>query len=238
MIESRKITKIVKSGTADLKILNDVNLTVDKGEFVAIIGRSGAGKSTLLYVLSLLDTMFEGEVFVDGKKISQLPDHKRVEYRLQNLGFIFQEYALLPELTANENVALPFLMRGLGKKQAFLLSREALAQVGLEKKENNLPSTLSGGEQQRVAIARAIAGKPKILFADEPTANLDSIRACEIMEIFLRLNRDGQTIILITHEDDLAKMTHRIIEMSDGKIISDKKIESPEINLCAKHKIS
>jgi len=238
MIEARNITKIVKSGGADLKILNDINLTVENGEFTAIIGRSGAGKSTLLYVLSLLDAMFQGEVFVDAKKISQLPDNKRVEYRLQNLGFIFQEYALLPELTAVENVALPFLMRGLGQKPAFRSAQEALIQVGLEKKTNNLPATLSGGEQQRVAIARAIAGKPKILFADEPTANLDSVRACEIMEIFLRLNRGGQTIILITHEDDLAQMTHRIIEMSDGRIVSDKQIENPRVNLCAKYKIS
>jgi putative ABC transport system ATP-binding protein len=238
MIEAKNITKIVKSGGADLKILNGVDLTVENGEFTAIIGRSGAGKSTLLYVLSLLDTMFEGEVFVDGEKISRFSDRKRVEYRLRNLGFIFQEYALLPELTATENVALPFLMRGLGQKQAFQQAKEALARVGLEKKVNNLPATLSGGEQQRVAIARAIAGKPKILFADEPTANLDSIRACEIMEIFMRLNRDGQTIVLITHEDDLAKMTHRIIEMSDGKIISDKRIENPRVNLCTKYKIS
>ncbi|MCU0653025.1 MAG: ABC transporter ATP-binding protein [Candidatus Pacebacteria bacterium] len=238
MIEAKNITKIVKSGGADLKILNDVNLTVGDGEFTAIIGRSGAGKSTLLYVLSLLDANFEGEVFVAGNKISQLPDQERVEYRLQNLGFIFQEYALLPELTATENVALPFLMRGLGKKQAFQNAKEALAQVGLEKKTENLPATLSGGEQQRVAIARAIAGKPKILFADEPTANLDSVRACEIMAIFLRLNRGGQTIILITHEDELAQMTHRIVEMNDGKIISDKQIENPRVNLCAKHKIS
>ena len=182
MIEAKKINKIVKSGSVDLKILNDIDLTVENGEFAAIIGRSGAGKSTLLYVLSLLDANFEGDVFVDGKKISQLPDHKRVEYRLQNLGFNFQEYALLPELTATENVALPFLMRGLGQKQAFRRAQEALVQVGLGKKTKNLPATLSGGEQQRVAIARAIAGKPKILFADEPTANLDSVRACEIME--------------------------------------------------------
>jgi putative ABC transport system ATP-binding protein len=143
----------------------------------------------------------------------------------------------LPELTATENAALPFLMKGFPTTKAFLNANETLAQLGLEKKLQNLPSKLSGGEQQRVAIARAIAGKPKILFADEPTANLDSQRSCEILSIFLKLNLAGQTIIMVTHEDDFAKMAHRIVEMRDGRIISDKRIEIPKTNLCAKFNI-
>ncbi|HOX29739.1 MAG TPA: ABC transporter ATP-binding protein [Candidatus Paceibacterota bacterium] len=237
MIDIKNLTKIVRSGASKLAILDSVTLTVESGEFLSIIGRSGAGKSTLLYAASLLDPDFQGDVYIDGVKVSGLADRKRVEYRLNNLGFIFQEYALLPELTAVENVVLPFLMRGVASKNAYLKAEEALSQVGLEKKIKNLPSTLSGGEQQRVAIARAIAGNPKILFADEPTANLDSLRACEIMEIFLRLNRNGQTIVLVTHEADLANMTHRIVEMKDGKILSDKRIDSPTVNLCAKHRV-
>ena len=204
--------------------MKGVDFHVKTGQFVSMIGRSGAGKSTMLYILSLLDQPSEGSVEIDGVNLATLSGKKAIKFRLDNFGFIFQEYALLPELTAIENVVLPLLMRGENKKTAYDISKKILEEVGLSLKLHNLPSQLSGGEQQRVSIARAVAHNPKIIFADEPTANLDTENSSQIMEIFLRLNNNGQTIIMVTHELEYAELTHRIVELRDGLIIRDELI--------------
>ena len=178
----------------------------------------------MLYILSLLDQPTEGSVEIDGVNLATLSGKEAIKFRLDNFGFIFQEYALLPELTAIENVVLPLLMRGENKKKAYDISKKILEEVGLSLKLHNLPSQLSGGEQQRVSIARAVAHNPKIIFADEPTANLDTENSSQIMEIFLRLNHNGQTIIMVTHELEYAELTHRIVELRDGLIIRDELI--------------
>lgn len=237
MIKTINLIKKYQIGGAIQAIIKGIDFEVARGEFIAIIGRSGAGKSTLLYLLSLLEYPDEGSISIDGQETVALNDSQITDFRLNNFGFVFQEYALLPELNSWENVAIPILMRGYGKKQAYQLAKSALEQVGLGDKLINQPSQLSGGEQQRVSIARAIALKPKILFADEPTANLDSKRACEIFNIFLRLNREGQTIVIVTHEKEFAEMTHRVVELNDGKIISDRRIEPSSTNLCHKYNI-
>lgn len=225
MIEAKNITKIYKTGDLETPVLRGISLRIEEGEYVAIIGRSGAGKSTLLYQLGLLDYPTTGELYLDDYDVLSLSSRERTSFRLINLGYVFQDYALLPELTALENILLPLLMLGIENKKAKGMALTALDQVGLLNKENNLPSQLSGGEQQRVSIARAVCNKPKILFADEPTANLDSQNAQKIMQLFDDLHRQGQTIVLITHEDVYAKQAKRIIKISDGMIESDRKLK-------------
>jgi putative ABC transport system ATP-binding protein len=226
MLLATNIQKSYFIGDIEQKVLKGFDFKVESGEFVAVIGRSGAGKSTLMYILSLLDQDCLGKIFINNEEVSLLTKNNAVNYRLNNFGFVFQEYALLPELNVLENVALPLLMRGERKTVAYEIAKKALVQVGLEKKLGNFSNQLSGGEQQRVSIARAVAHDPKIIFADEPTANLDSQRAKEIMEIFLKLNKAGQTIIMVTHELEYANLADRIIELNDGLIISDKNIKN------------
>jgi putative ABC transport system ATP-binding protein len=236
MLVADKIIKTFNSGSMEQQVLKGIDFRVDSGEFVAVIGRSGAGKSTLMYILSLLDQEYEGQVTIDGKNISLFSVNDAVSYRLNNFGFVFQEYALLPELNAQENVSLPLLMQGEKKQKASESAMNALTQVGLESKLKNFPSQLSGGEQQRVSIARALAHSPKIIFADEPTANLDTQRSCEIMDIFISLNAAGQTIIMVTHEMEFAESTHRIVELRDGKVIADRRILDPKASVCKRYK--
>jgi len=221
MIQVKNLTKTFHMGETELIALKHLSFIVPTGQFLAITGRSGAGKSTLLYNMSLLDHPTEGEIVIDGQSIGKIEDNKRVSYRLSNFGFVFQEYALLPTLTAVENVMLPLLMEGLPKQEVEKEAHDALAKVGLSDRMDNLPSQLSGGQQQRVSIARAITHNPKIIFADEPTANLDTISSKDVLNIFLELNKHGQTIIMVTHEPEYAKIAHRDIELLDGTIIHD-----------------
>lgn len=220
IIEVKGITKSFTDGDTVTQVLKGINLTVDEGEFVAIMGRSGAGKSTLLYQMSLLDTPTGGTIKLDGHVIDLMSNSERTKFRLHVLGYVFQDYSLLPELTALENIMVPLLMQGISRKQSRKRAEEVLTSVNLFNRAGNLPSELSGGEQQRVSIARAITHKPKIIFADEPTANLDSFSSRLVMDIFKKLNKDdGLTIVMVTHEEDYGKMADRIIKLSDGLIV-------------------
>ena len=218
IIEVKNLVKTFKSGEEELHVLKNLSLSVEKGEFVSIIGRSGSGKSTLLYQLGLLDYPNGGEIIIDGTNASTLDEQERVDFRLKELGYVFQDYALIPELSALENVAVPLLMQGHSKADSFKIAEKAMQRIGIGEKLDNLPSELSGGEQQRVSIARAIAHDPKIIFADEPTANLDSETANVVLKVFLDLNKQGQTIVMVTHEPEYAKLTHRIFKLNDGVI--------------------
>lgn len=221
IIDAKKVTKSFHSGESELVVLKNLSFSVKKGEFVSITGKSGSGKSTLLYQLGLLDFPNSGEILIDGVDVINLPGPARTQFRLEELGYIFQDYALLPDLTAMENVMVTLLMQGLTKKEAQEKAKKALIKVGLGDKFNNLPSQLSGGQQQRVSIARAIGHDPKIIFADEPTANLDTETGRMVLKALIELNREGQTIIMVTHEEEYANLTDRIVTLSDGIIVSD-----------------
>jgi putative ABC transport system ATP-binding protein len=215
-----------KFGTGDLvtHVLKGIDITVKEGEFVAIMGKSGAGKSTLLYQLSVLDEPSEGTVIVNGIDVIKLNEQERTAFRLNTLGYIFQNYALVPDLSACENVMLPLLMRGLSWLEAKQTAHAVIDSVGMVGKYNNLPAELSGGEQQRISIARAIAGKPKILFADEPTANLDSVSGQQVIDLMTTLNREyGQTIVMVTHEEEYAVNCHCVLQMEDGLVVSEQR---------------
>jgi putative ABC transport system ATP-binding protein len=219
MITGKNIVKEFKNGETMTRVLCDVNITINPGEFVAIMGKSGAGKSTLMYQLSLLDRPSEGTIIVDNTNVTELSEDERTVFRLQNLGYIFQDYALVPELTAIENVMVPLLMMGYTEQEAAEISRVSLGKINMLHRQDNLPSQLSGGEQQRVSIARAVAHNPKILFADEPTANLDSTSSEAVMSIFQDLHHAGQTIVMVTHEPEYTVYCDRIITLSDGQVI-------------------
>lgn len=219
MITVRNLVKTFQEGEVVTHVLKGVDLTIETGEFIAIMGRSGAGKSTLLYQVSLLDHPSSGAVTIDEVEVTALSTTERTQYRLNNLGYVFQDYALIPELTAKENVALPLLMQGMSKEKAYKKAVEVLESIGLADRENNLPSKLSGGQQQRVSIARAVAHDPKILFADEPTANLDSESGQMVMNLFQELHKKGQTIVMVTHEEEYGKLADRIVRLSDGQVV-------------------
>jgi len=223
MIETKKLQKTFKNGEVETHVLKGIDFLAKEGEFISIVGRSGAGKSTFLYQLSLLDDPSGGEVIIDGHNTRSLSSHQKMRLRLKKFGYVFQDYALLPELTALENVALPLLMQGQSKKTAYKQAGAALERAGLGERLRNLPSQLSGGEQQRVSIVRAVAHKPQVLFADEPTANLDNESAQVIMDIFKDLHKEGQTIIMVTHEEQYAKLAQKTIHIDDGKIVSTTK---------------
>ena len=221
IIEVKNLVKSFKSGESELVVLKGLDLSVPEGQFLAITGRSGSGKSTLLYQLGLLDNPNSGEIKIEGIDISKLDNDAKTRFRLNKLGYVFQDYALIPELTALENVLLPLLQQGETMAEAEKKAKDSLVRIGLGDRMNNIPSKLSGGQQQRVSIARAIAHSPKIIFADEPTANLDTETSDQVLEAFIDLHKQGQTIIMVTHEKEYSELTDRVVQLSDGKIISD-----------------
>ena len=221
LIEVKDLYKIYNPGENEVRALDGVSLTIDRGEFVAIIGHSGSGKSTFMNMLGLLDVPTSGEYKLDGHNTSKLSDDEMSEIRNKEIGFIFQGFNLISSLTAQENVELPLAYRGMPKAQRHVLSEDALKRVGLEKRMNHLPKQMSGGLQQRVAIARAVAAKPPIILADEPTGNLDSHSGAEVMRILHELHREGRTVILITHDNEIAANAHRVIRIQDGQVIED-----------------
>lgn len=221
MIKIQNLTKTFIDGERKVQALKNISFDVPEGQFLTITGKSGSGKSTLLYQLGLLDVPTSGFIEIDGVDMINLGENERTLARLNDLGYIFQDYAIIPSLTTLENTMVPLLMQGYSEKEAREISTKALQKIDLGDRLDNLPSQLSGGQQQRVAIARAIAHNPKIIFADEPTANLDSETSEQVIQAFLDLNREGQTIIMVTHEPEYAKMAHRTILLADGEIVSD-----------------
>ena len=233
LIELKNAYKIYNPGENEVRALDGVDLEIDRGDFVAIVGHSGSGKSTLMNMLGLLDVVTSGTYILNGKDVSDMDDDELSSIRNLEIGFIFQGFNLIPSLTAQGNVELPLIYRGMKAEERHELSEAALKRVGLEKRMNHLPSQMSGGQQQRVAIARALAAKPPIILADEPTGNLDSNSGKDVMRIINELWAEGKTIILITHDDSIAETAHRIIRISDGKIVEDYVNENitPESNL-------
>jgi putative ABC transport system ATP-binding protein len=224
IIEAKNIHRTFGTGNLVTHVLKGIDMSVARGEFVAIMGKSGAGKSTLMYQLSVLDHPSEGTLTIDEVNVLELAEHEQTKFRLNTLGYIFQDYALVPDLSSRENIMVPLLMRGLTWEEAKRTADTSLDEVGLKGKYKNLPAELSGGEQQRVSVARAIAGKPKIIFADEPTANLDSISGEAIIDLLGCLHKNGQTIVMVTHEDEYTKHCDRIVYMEDGLIVREKQL--------------
>jgi putative ABC transport system ATP-binding protein len=222
MIELENITKIYRMGDVEVPAIRGVTLSIEQGEMIALIGASGSGKSTLMNIMGFLDKTTGGVYTLDGVDVSRLNDNKLAEMRNRKIGFVFQTYNLLPRTSALSNVELPLIYSGSRQKDKRAM--EALERVGLSARARHKPSELSGGEQQRVAIARALVNNPSLILADEPTGNLDSKASAEIISIFCRLNREGITIILVTHEPDIAEQTKRIIRLLDGQIVEDKKV--------------
>jgi len=223
MLKVSHISKIYKTGSIDTVALDDISFEIKKGEFVAIMGPSGSGKSTLMHILGALDLPTHGEYMLDGEKISNLSDDELANIRNRKIGFIFQAFNLLPRTTALQNVMLPMSYAGISREESKEKAKQYLQMVGLGDRMEHLPNQLSGGQQQRVAIARALAMNPSILLADEPTGNIASVQAKEIMEIFHQIHKQGNTIVMITHEPDIAANAERIITIRDGKIVEDRK---------------
>jgi putative ABC transport system ATP-binding protein len=223
LIAIEEIHKVYKMGDVEVHALRGVSLAVESGEFVAIMGSSGSGKSTMMNIIGCLDRPTSGRYLLDGREVSRMSRDQLAEIRNRTLGFVFQSFNLLSRTSAVENVELPLLYQGVGTKERVRRSTEALERVGLGKRLEHHPSQLSGGQQQRVAIARAIVGQPKVILADEPTGNLDSKTSVEVMALFQALGRDGITVVLVTHEPDIADFAHRVVVMRDGVVQSDQR---------------
>mgnify|MGYP001492424477 FL=1 len=221
MISLTNIVKRYKMGEEEFKALDGVDLEIQRNEYVALIGPSGSGKSTLMNLLGCLDTPSEGKYVLNGRDTSTMDDNDLAKVRNQEIGFIFQSFHLLPRMTVLQNVMQPLVYRGIPKAERVKMASEALDKVGLSHRMGHRPNQLSGGQRQRIAIARALVGKPSILLADEPTGNLDSKTSAEIMALFDELHQQGQTVIVVTHEPDIAAHCHRTLRVSDGKIVQD-----------------
>lgn len=226
MIEVRELRKTYDTGSVEFEALKGVDLYIDKGEYVSIMGPSGSGKSTLMNVLGCLDKATSGDYILNGNDVSKLKDNDLAKIRNREIGFVFQAFNLLPRLSALENVELPLIYSGASMFERRKKAMEALKRVGLEDRMNHKPNELSGGQKQRVAIARAIVLSPSVLMADEPTGNLDSASSYEIMKIFQDLNEEGATVVMVTHEPDIAMYTKRTVKVKDGIIIDDKPVEN------------
>ena len=233
LIDIKDVYKIYNPGENEVRALDGVSLTIDRGEFIAIVGQSGSGKSTLMNMLGLLDICTSGSYILNGVDVSTMSDDELSAIRNEEIGFIFQGFNLIPSLTAQANVELPLVYRGVKAAQRKELSTNALKRVGLEKRMHHLPNQMSGGQQQRVAIARAVAAKPPVILADEPTGNLDTASGKEVMRILHELHEEGRTVILITHDNGIADEAQRVIRIQDGKIIEDYKNEC-----CTIHKVN
>lgn len=221
IIDAYHIVKVFQNGSEELRVLDDVNITVFKGDFLAVLGPSGSGKSTLMNILGCLDFPTSGYYFLDGLDVLKASGDELSEIRNTKIGFVFQKFNLLPRLTALQNVVLPLLYRGISEKEAMETAKEKLTLLGLEDRLHHRPNELSGGQQQRVAIARAIVGSPQLLLADEPTGNLDSKSSKDAMEIFKELNRQGNTVVIITHDVEVAEQVNRLVYIRDGKLYED-----------------
>ena len=222
IIKLESIEKDYSIGNTIVKALAGINLSIKKGEFIAIIGPSGSGKSTMMNMIGALDIPTKGRIFLDNKNIAHLTESELAQIRGRKIGFVFQNFNLIPTLTAKENVALPMLFQGAYKEERLKKAGEILEIVGLSDRAEHLPNELSGGERQRVAIARALANNPELILADEPTGNLDSKTGKEIINLFLKLNKKGKTIILVTHNQEIASQAHKILKMKDGRIENAK----------------
>lgn len=231
MIQLNHVSKIYKSGEVETVALSDISFEIKRGEFVAIMGPSGSGKSTLMHILGALDLVTSGEYMLDGELVSKLSDDELADIRNRKIGFIFQAFNLLPRTTALKNVMLPMVYAGIPKEERIEKAKKYLEMVGLKDRMEHTSNQLSGGQQQRVAIARGLVMNPAILLADEPTGNIASSQAEEVMDLFKKLNDDGHTIVMITHEPDIANHAERIISIKDGKLVKDsrKSVKSVEI---------
>ncbi len=227
MIELRNLYKIYGSGENEVRALDGINLTINKGEFVAIVGQSGSGKSTCMNIIGCLDVPTSGQYILEGIDVSTMHDDRLSEIRNKKLGFIFQQYNLIQGISILENVELPLLYAGLSKAERKEKAMKALSRVGIQAKAKNFPSQLSGGQQQRVSIARALAGNPSVILADEPTGALDSKTGKEVLRFLQELHSEGNTIVLITHDNSIARKAKRIVRLSDGKIIYDGPSDDP-----------
>lgn len=227
IINIKGITRDFPMGNDVVKVLKGIDLEIERGEYVALMGPSGSGKSTLMNLLGCLDTPTSGSYELNGKDVSNMTDDELAEIRNKEIGFVFQTFNLLPRTTALENVALPMIYAGISKKDRTARAEEVLTQVGLADRMDHKPNQLSGGQRQRVAVGRALVNSPSIILADEPTGNLDSKTSVEIMNLFNKIHQAGNTVILVTHEEDIAENAHRIIRLRDGMIESDTKKDVP-----------
>lgn len=221
MIKAVNLTKVFRTESVETTALNGINLEINKGEFLAIMGPSGCGKSTLLNLLGLLDNPTSGELWFMGEEVSRYTENNRTDLRNGNLGFVFQSFNLIDELTVFENVELPLLYAGVPAKERITRVNAALDRMQIAHRTEHYPQQLSGGQQQRVAIARAIVTNPHVILADEPTGNLDSVNGCEVMNLLLELNKEGATVVMVTHSEENARMAGRLIRMMDGNILTE-----------------
>ncbi len=226
MIRAENIVKVYKNGKLEVEALHNVNLLVGRGEFTSIMGASGSGKSTMMNILGCLDSLTSGRYYLDGEDVSSLSGKKLAYVRNKKIGFVFQSFNLLPKMSALQNVELPMVYAGVKPSERRKRALDALERVGLAQRYKHKPNEMSGGQRQRVAIARSLVNEPSIILADEPTGNLDSRASVEIMGIFRQLNDEGATVVMVTHESDIAQYTKRIVTFRDGEIISDSPVEN------------